>query len=553
MILNLSFSSFPFISHRVSEALSTACRLTETPALKLVKANATRWSSFYACIDSIKRAEMAIKLMIDRDKGREETKKVFKPSQLEKVRMVVHRKMRGREVVSNDSLMYYFLKSQITFTSVEWAFMGEMVDILRPFTKVTTDLQGQAYETASLALPMILACYRGITKDKHKGSKERKIKDKDLSVTARAFRQALRIEFKQRFKLDGAGLNAIEKRKIVDQFYMPTFFNPKYKLNELPLLSKHMVQLTERIVREEMEIALQPLLDFLTAHYDQWLADNQQGKRKERSGGNESDRPRKKGRSDSGGMSSDTYVDQLLLDSSDEEGDEEEEQQEHEEENPLDLVKPQQVINEIINKELQNFAARGSVQSSSLDYWRSQLAREGRPVPVLCAVVTKHLCTPASSSKCEQVFSQGGIIDTKLRNRLMPLSLELLVYLKCEWDDSLYYMSHSEKCRILREWKELAAAKGVADPTDRDYGIEGEVDMDEEAEGEVANIDVDLVDGRKGKKGKKKAEVKQKARLAKKAAKDTVDEAEDDEDDVISIWSTDDEYDINLNEAEFIE
>ena len=300
-------------------------------------------------------------------------------------------------------------------------------------------------------------------------------------------------------------------------------------------------------MREEMKTALQPLLDFLTDHYNQWLADKQQGKRKERSGGNESDRPRKKGRSDTGGMSSDNYLDQLL-------GlDEEDQEEEQEQEDLGDLVsEPQQVIDEIIKKELENYAARGKVELPSLDYWRSQLTRECRPMPVLCAVAYKYLCTPASSSKCEQIFSQGGIIDTKLRNRLMSLTLKLLVYLKVEWNDSLYYMSHSEKLRILREWKKLAEAKVVTDPTDRDYGIFREVDIDEEVEDEVVNIDVHLQDDGKGKKGKKTAQDKRKERLINKAKQDAdnVDE-EGDEDDVISIWSTDDEHDINLDNDKF--
>ena len=71
-------------------------------------------------------------------------------------------------------------------------------------------------------------------------------------------------------------------------------------------------------------------------------------------------------------------------------------------------------------------------------------------------------------------------------------------------------------------------------------------------EEEVARIDVYLQDGGKGKKGKKD---KQKARLIRRAAKDTenVVEEEEDDDDVISIWSSDDEYDINLNDEEFME
>ena len=105
---------------------------------------------------------------------------------------------------------------------------------------------------------------------------------------------------------------------------------------------------------------------------------------------------------------------------------------------------------------------------------------------------------------------------------------------------------------MLREWKKLAEAKVVTDPTDRDYGIFREVDMDEEVEDEVVNIDVHLQDDGKGMKGKKTAQDKRKERLINKAKQDAdnVDE-EGDEDDVISIWSTDDEHDINLDNDKF--
>ena len=150
-----------------------------------------------------------------------------------------------------------------------------------------------------------------------------------------------------------------------------------------------------------------------------------------------------------------------------------------------------------------------------------------KPMPVLSALAPKYLCVPASSTKCEQVFSQGGIIDTKLRNRMKALTLEILVYLKNNWDNSLYYMSHAEKLRILREWVALAERLNVDDPTDRDYGIEGDKLIDE-IEGfnggvemdEIGQVDVD-VDG---------------------ISEQGNDEVADD-DDLISLWSTEDELD----------
>ena len=73
--------------------------------------------------------------------------------------------------------------------------MGEMLDILRPFTCATTDLQGQSYETASKAMPLIMKCYLTLQKDKYvkvsSGGKVEQVKDAVLSVTARAFRKQL--------------------------------------------------------------------------------------------------------------------------------------------------------------------------------------------------------------------------------------------------------------------------------------------------------------------------------------------------------------------------
>ena len=127
-----------------------------------------------------------------------------------------------------------------------------------------------------------------------------------------------------------------------------------------------------------------------------------------------------------------------------------------------------------------------------LMWWKNQVASNS--LPILSIVAAKYLCVPGSSTKCEQVFSQGGIIDTKLRNRLKALTLELLVSLKEEWDDSLYAMSHAEKLSLLAGWRVAAEERGLGDPTDRQFGIPEEVNVDQEIDDDhgMADGDVDL-------------------------------------------------------------
>ena len=157
-----------------------------------------------------------------------------------------------------------------------------------------------------------------------------------------------------------------------------------------------------------------------------------------------------------------------------------------------------------------------------LKWWKGQQdPSEDMPIPVLSALACKYLCVPASSTKCEQIFSQGGIIDTKLRNRMKQITLEILVYLKNNWDNSLYNMSKQEKMKILEEWAALAKRKGVDDPTDRDYGIEGDTltELDDREMDDVENVILD---------------------------RDDEEEEDGDDDDAISInstWSTEDELD----------
>lgn len=104
-------------------------------------------------------------------------------------------------------------------------------------------------------------------------------------------------------------------------------------------------------------------------------------------------------------------------------------------------------------------------------------------------MAAKHLCIPASSAKVERVFSQSGLIDSPLRNRLGALMVEVLTLLKVEWDDSLYSMGHKEKVALLKDFKERAEKAGVKDPTDRHYGIPEEVQPALEEEEEDGAVD----------------------------------------------------------------
>lgn len=58
--------------------------------------------------------------------------------------------------------------------------------------------------------------------------------------------------------------------------------------------------------------------------------------------------------------------------------------------------------------------------------------------PGLAVVAMHYLSMPAGSSAVERVFSKCGIIKSKLRNRLKGATLEMLIYLNLNWDNSLY-------------------------------------------------------------------------------------------------------------------
>ena len=82
-------SSRAFIT-RPNKALTEAIRIKKLSARQLVRANATRWSSFYDSLKSILELREAIELMIALDKERAKKRKkdgVFRADQLKDVSM----------------------------------------------------------------------------------------------------------------------------------------------------------------------------------------------------------------------------------------------------------------------------------------------------------------------------------------------------------------------------------------------------------------------------------------------------------------------------------
>lgn len=233
--------------------------------------------------------------------------------------------------------------------------MGELLEILDPFTAVTTDLQGQTYETASLALPLLLVCSNSIKANRHPrmvNNVVTTVPDKNLSVTAHAFRKQLRKEMRERFPISGAKMNMEEKRSMVEQFYVPTFFNPTYDIRSAkPKLEgayDNMIKLAKNIVKEGMEELLQPLLQELEQHYTQWKETNSKRKRQESSSSNA---PSKQSR-DNSGLASGRFIHYVTGETGDDE------KEDGEDEGDVGPALPKEIINTIIENELKAYATK---------------------------------------------------------------------------------------------------------------------------------------------------------------------------------------------------
>ena len=103
--------------------------------------------------------------------------------------------------------------------------------------------------------------------------------------------------------------------------------------------------------------------------------------------------------------------------------------------------------------------------------------------PALAIVAMHYLSIPASSSSVERLFSQTGLIKSKLRNRLLPETLQKLVFTRGNWDDSLLQVRPKKKAVGVEESK-----GGEADEEDEEEDEDGEelwVDLEREVAGEL--------------------------------------------------------------------
>ena len=68
------------------------------------------------------------------------------------------------------------------------------------------------------------------------------------------------------------------------------------------------------------------------------------------------------------------------------------------------------------------------IQIRPLDWWKANETK----FPILSQVARKYLQIPASSASSERFFSQGALINTKLRNRLNKSTFEKIISLKSQ-------------------------------------------------------------------------------------------------------------------------
>ena len=82
---------------------------------------------------------------------------------------------------------------------------------------------------------------------------------------------------------------------------------------------------------------------------------------------------------------------------------------------------------EIVNKEITMYADLPLEESTCdpLDWWRENV----RKFPRLLQVVKKYLCICGTSVPSERVFSAGGLIVDPHRARLLPVRVNMLLFL----------------------------------------------------------------------------------------------------------------------------
>ena len=102
----------------------------------------------------------------------------------------------------------------------------------------------------------------------------------------------------------------------------------------------------------------------------------------------------------------------------------------------VDLENGVEVASEITNYLRKELADMGPDKPDPLEVWWGFR----KDCPALAIVAMHYLSIPASSSGVERLFSKTGLIKSKLRNRLLPKTLEELIFTRANWNDSLYHV-----------------------------------------------------------------------------------------------------------------
>ena len=76
-----------------------------------------------------------------------------------------------------------------------------------------------------------------------------------------------------------------------------------------------------------------------------------------------------------------------------------------------------------------------------INWWKVH----AKTFPVMAKLARKYLCIPATSTPAERVFSQMGLLITKLRNRLSPCTAEAILFLKKNDFSNFQYMVEEDK------------------------------------------------------------------------------------------------------------
>ncbi|GAB5029665.1 zinc finger bed domain-containing protein 1-like [Nannochloropsis oceanica] len=116
-----------------------------------------------------------------------------------------------------------------------------------------------------------------------------------------------------------------------------------------------------------------------------------------------------------------------------------------------------------------------------LDWWRCNK----RFFPALAKLARQYLCVPATSAGVERFFSAAGLTISNLRTRLSSKTVEMILFLRLNWDNSLYTveLGGADLEEVTRAEEGGGGGEGDAMTDAADEGEEGGDLLDDDEEG----------------------------------------------------------------------